>query len=70
MRDPKATLQAFQSTQPTKRKRSDRSSPSEATSFLSTNKFAVLSKSESDIEEDGAQLQPKEHQARMPPIVI
>ena len=38
--------------------------------FLSPNKFAVLSESESDIEEDGAHLQPKEHQARIPPIVI
>jgi len=71
MNDPKATLQAFQPTQPTKRKRSVQPSPSEAsTSFLTPNKFAVLSESESDIEEDGAQLQPQEHQARIPPIVI
>ena len=71
MSDPKATLQAFQSTQPTKRKRSVQPSPSEAsTSFLSPNKFALLSESESDMEEDGAHLQPNEHQARLPPIVI
>jgi hypothetical protein len=55
MSDPKAILQAFQPIQPTKRKRSVQPSPSEpSTSFLSPNKFAVLSESESDIEEDGA----------------
>jgi hypothetical protein len=71
MCDPKGTLQAFQPTQRTKRKRSVQPSQSEATtSFLSPNQFAVLSESESDIEEDRAKLQPKEHQARIPPIVI
>jgi hypothetical protein len=71
MCDPKSTLQAFKPTQGTKKKRSVQPSPSEATtSFLSPNQFAVLSESESDIEEDGAPLQPKEHQARIPPIVI
>jgi len=71
MCDTRTNLQAFQSTQRTKRKRSVQPSPSEATtSFLSPNQFAVLSESESDIEEDGTQLQPKEHQARIPPIVI
>jgi hypothetical protein len=62
---------AFQPTQRTKRKRSAPPSQSEAsTSFLSHNQFAVLSESESDIEADGAQPQPKEHQARIPLIVI
>jgi hypothetical protein len=64
-------LQAFQSTQRTKRKRSVQPSPGEAsTSFLSPNQFAVFSESESDIQEDGAQPQPPAHQARIPPIVI
>jgi hypothetical protein len=41
-----------------------------STSFLSPNQLAVLSESESDIEEEGSQLQPNEQQARIPPIVI
>jgi len=65
MSDPKATLRASQSTQPTKRKRSVQPSPGEASiSFLSPNKFAVLSESESDIEEDGAHLKPNQKSTR------
>jgi hypothetical protein len=69
--DPKDTLQVFRPTQSTKRKRSVQPAPSVAsTSFLFPNQFAVVSESESDIEEEGTQLQPKEQQARIPPIVI
>ena len=71
MSDPRTNLQAFQSAQRTKRKRSVQTSPSEATtSFLSPNQFAVLSNSESEIKEDGAPSQSKVHQTRIPPIVI
>jgi hypothetical protein len=69
--DQTATLQAFQPTPRAKGKRSVASSQNEAsTSFLSPNQFAHLSESESDTEEDGVQPQPKEHQARIPLIVI
>jgi hypothetical protein len=71
MCDPQINLQAFQSTQRTKRKRRVQPSPSEAsTLFLSSNQFAVFSESELDIEEEGTQPQPPAHQARIPPIVI
>lgn len=71
MSDPRTTLQAFQTTQRPKRKRSVQPSPSEAsTSFLSPDRFAALSESESDTEEDGTLPHPKEQNTRTPPIVI
>jgi hypothetical protein len=71
MCDPKTNLQAFQPTQRSKRKRNAQTPSSEAsTSFLSPNQLAVLSDSESNIEDYGSQPQPNEHQARIPPIVI
>jgi len=71
MSEPRTTLQAFQTTQRSKRKRSIQPSPSEAcTSFLSPNRFAALSESESDTEEDGTLPHPKEQHTRTSPIVI
>jgi hypothetical protein len=71
MCDQMATLQAFQPPPRAKWKRSVAPLQNDAsTLFLSPNQFAILSESESDTEEDGVQPQPKEHQARIPPIVI
>jgi len=71
MSEPRTNLQKFQTAQRPKRKRSFPTASSEATtSFLSPNQFAVLSDSESDIEENGAPSQSNIHQTRIPPIVI
>jgi hypothetical protein len=71
MSDPRNTLQAFQTTQRPKRKRGLQPSSSEAsTSFLSPNRFATLSESESNTEEDETLPHPQEQNTRIPPIVI
>jgi uncharacterized phage infection (PIP) family protein YhgE len=57
MTEPRSTSQDFQTAQRLKMKRNLTATPSEATTaFLSPNYFAVLSESESDLEENGAPL--------------
>jgi len=71
MSEPRTNPQDFQTAQRPKRKWSFPTAPSEATtSFLSPNQFAVLSDSESDIDENGAPSQSNTRPARIPPIVI
>jgi catalase len=71
MCDPRTNLQAFQPTQRSKRKRNAQTPSSEAsTSFLSPNQSAVLSDSESDIEDDGKPTPTKRASGKDTPIVI
>jgi hypothetical protein len=71
MAEPRITLQDFQPAQRPKRKWDQVPSPSGASpSFFSPNQFAVLSDSESDVEENRASQQPPDRTPRIPPIVI
>jgi len=71
MSDPRINPQDFQPAQRPKRKRGLLPAPSGAsTSFLSPNQFAVLSDSESEIEENGTPSPSNNRTIRIPPIVI
>ena len=71
MTESRITPQEFQAAQRPKRKRGQLPTVSGAsTSFLSPNQFAVLSDSESDIEENGTLPQPPDRTPRIPLIVI